>query len=586
MNLAQFDSFELKRRVRVFAVFQKFYTHHHHNCITTKMERPVKRQKESLRVTVVGLGAMGGGMARSLLRSTSIDLVAGFDLSLDLVNNFFAEAKEAGKGTSELPTELKLENFVTASTDIVLLVLVNESQCQSTCFGGDINLESILSPGSCVIVSSTVSAAWSKSAFERFSKNDIQFCDCPISGGAKRALLGEISIFASGTESSLKFIDPLLQAMGKEIHIIPGGSGMGSTVKMVHQLLAGVHIVVAAEALALAAKAGLDVHQMYEIVNGAAGNSWMFTDRGQRMIDNSDNKVMSALAIFIKDMDIVYNEAKRLQCPIPLATAALQQFISGSSLGLDKKDDSQVVKVYETLTGVSVSESKSSIMEDSDDIWVLPDGRKEEILDVGDEKRHKVVLSNEYTRVLKVRFPPKQTTWAHRHVKDSLYFFLNEGGLDVINHVKGSDPACDCMGFGEIRYGTYPQPQGMVHKITNLNDNEMFCVDAELIKTPPVTSPLPLVAANHTLVKKRDRCRVYKLALEPGESVTVSYPFFYLSVVLRGSKIKTQLNPSGHGISWETTMEIGDLEWCNPTLDIKISNTGDKLYEQFIAEWC
>jgi 3-hydroxyisobutyrate dehydrogenase-like beta-hydroxyacid dehydrogenase len=163
--------------------------------------------------------------------------------------------------------------------------------------------------------------------------------------------------------------------MGKEIHIIQGGAGMGSTVKMVHRLLAGVHIVVAAEALALAAKAGLDVEQMYDIVKGAAGANWMFCDRGQRMIDNPENKIMSTLAIFIKDMDIVYSEAKRLESPIPLASAALQQFISGASLGLAKEDDSQVVKIYESLSGTSVKKTASIPKEGNDigDIWVLPD---------------------------------------------------------------------------------------------------------------------------------------------------------------------------------------------------------------------
>jgi len=99
-------------------------------------------------------------------------------------------------------------------------------------------------------------------------------------------------------------VDPLFQAMGKEIHIVKGGAGMGSTVKMVHQLLAGVHIAVAAEALALAAKAGLDVRQLYDIVQGAAGASWMFCDRGKRMTEytgkesNSEQeKMMILLAI-------------------------------------------------------------------------------------------------------------------------------------------------------------------------------------------------------------------------------------------------------------------------------------------------
>lgn len=176
------------------------------------------------------------------------------------------------------------------------------------------------------------------------------------------------------------------------------------------------------------------------------------------MIDSPD-KVMSALAIFIKDLDIVYSESKRLQCPIPLASAALQQFISGSSLGLSRDDDSSVVKVYEALAGVSISQKSSSAsLSEGDnvgDYWVLPDGTKEQILEVANEERHHLVLSNEYTRVLKVKFPPNDTTWAHRHAEDSLYFFLVEGGLNVVNHVKGSDPICDCMEFGEVRYGTH-----------------------------------------------------------------------------------------------------------------------------------
>lgn len=539
-------------------------------------------------------------MARSLLRSPSISSVSGFDLSQTLVSSFHEDALKAGKAASSStcpPAQLTINHFVNKNTtDVVLLVLVNEAQCQATCFENNgVNLLSLLREGACVVVSSTVSAKWSKSAHEQFAKCNIRFCDCPISGGAVRALAGEITIMASGEQSSLEYIYPLLQAMGKEIHVIPGGVGMGSTVKMVHQLLAGVHIVVAAEALALAAKAGLDVHQMYDIVKGAAGSSWMFCDRGQRMIGNSDEKkVMSALAIFVKDMDIVYSEAKRLECPIPMASAALQQFISGSALGLAKEDDSSVVKVYETLAGVSVSSQSAaaskatSTAKEGDEIgdyWVLPDGTKETIVEVGQEERHHVVLSNEYTRVLKVNFPPNDTTWAHRHAEDSLYFFLVEGGLNVVNHVKGNDPTCDCMEFGEVRYGTHKSDKPLVHRITNKSDTNMYCIDAEVIKSPPVTSPLPLVAEYHELIKTRDRCRVYKLMLQPGATVKVSYPFFYLSIVLKGSKIKTSLSVGQHSVSWEKTTAIGDEEWCTPTLDVTISNVGETIYEQFIAEW-
>ena len=113
----------------------------------------------------------------------------------------------------------------------------------------------------------------------------------------------------------------------------------------------------------------------------------------------------------------------------------------------------------------------------------------------------------------------------------------------------------------------------------------MFCIDAEILKSPPITSPIPLIAQNHTLIKERDRCRVYKLSLTAGESVIVSYPFFYLSIVLRGSRIKTSIRSAGHFLSWEQTKVMGDEEWCTPAIDITITNLGAGTFEQFIAEW-
>jgi len=396
-------------------------------------------------VTVIGLGAMGGGMALSLLRCDDVNEVSGFDLNPEVVKQFYAEAKELGKTSSSSslspPKLLTLDRFVEReSTDVVLIVLVNEAQCQSVCFDNDgVNLESLLRSGSTVIVSSTVTPTWSKQACSRFAEIGIIFLDCPVSGGPVRALAGEITIMASGEAEALAFVDPLFQAMAKEIHIIQGGAGMGSTVKMVHQLLAGVHIAVAAEALALAAKAGLDVRQLYDIVKGAAGASWMFCDRGMRMIEyTGDNpeqeKVMSSLAIFIKDMDIVYSSAKSLRCPVPIATAALQQFIGGSGLGLDKNDDSQVVKVYETLSGVSVSASSSSTPP--------PLQTKSKLGDI--------VVSNEYTRVVRCRLSSKDTARPHKHSEDSLYFFLADGVLDFVNHAKSCDPASDRVEFREV----------------------------------------------------------------------------------------------------------------------------------------
>uniref|UniRef100_A0A7S4KC67 3-hydroxyisobutyrate dehydrogenase n=2 Tax=Odontella aurita TaxID=265563 RepID=A0A7S4KC67_9STRA len=305
-------------------------------------------------VTVVGIGAMGGGIARALLRADATKTVCGYDRSDSLASSFLEEAKEAGKARgNEVPR--RLDEAVTNETDSVILVLVNERQCEEVCFGGqaDDNLLSLMKSGSCVILCSTVTATWAKRAAERFAARGIRFVDCPISGGPARAKTGELTMMASGDDDSMARAVPLLNAAGRDVHVIPGGAGFGSTVKMVHQLLAGVHVVCAAEALALSAKTGIDPRQMYGIVNGAAGASWMFADRGGRMIAAGEPDVMSAVDIFVKDLDIVLSEAAALGCPVPIASAALQQFISAQGMGLGRKDDSQVIRVYEQITGVS-----------------------------------------------------------------------------------------------------------------------------------------------------------------------------------------------------------------------------------------
>lgn len=528
--------------------------------------------------SVIGIGAMGGGMARALLACDSMRTVIGYDAASPLVEAFYQDALTAGKARCQ-PTSLK--EAVSADTKFVIVVLQNEPQCQDVCFGNDSdNLLELMSPGSCVVISSTVTAVWIQAAADKFAAAGVHFCDCPISGGPVRARDGQLTLMAAGDEASLAVARPVLEALGQEIHIIEGGPGMGSTVKMVHQLLAGVHICVAAEALTLAAKAGLDVEQLYRIVNGAAGASWMFADRGQRMIAADADEIKSQLQIFVKDLDIVYSEAKRLQSPVPIASTALQQFIAGQSLGLSRKDDSEVVKVYEQLAGVKVARK---LGDGVGDFWTMADGRMEEIYEVGDEPRHKIVLANDYVRALRVEFPPSDTTLAHRHAEDSLYFFLVEGGLDIVNHVKGSDPKCDCVEFGEIRYGTHKTDEPLIHKISNRDTKPVLCIDAEVLKKPPVTAVIPLVADKHELIKTRDKCRVYKLALDPGESVTVTYAFFHCSVILQGGVIDKEVSGP---IRWTETLERGDVAWKDPVVEMKKTNAGSTTFVEFIAEWC
>ena len=230
-----------------------------------------------MKVAVVGIGAMGGGMARSLLRSEHTSIVEAYDHNTELLKAFHTEATLANKAKDDALPATSLSNAV-EGVDVVVLVLVNEAQCHSVCFGdsssdGLIQLltKSKSSQQKCVILCSTVSATFARKANAAFRAKGVYFIDSPISGGPARALSGELTMMSSGDEASLNFAMPLLQAMGTDLHLC-GEAGMGSTVKMVHQLLAGVHICCAAEALSLAAKAGVDVELMYNIVNGAAGS--------------------------------------------------------------------------------------------------------------------------------------------------------------------------------------------------------------------------------------------------------------------------------------------------------------------------
>jgi len=554
----------------------------------------------SFDVAVIGIGAMGGGMARALLESSVTRQVVGYDVSPDLAQAFYRESEAAGKQPAQMqhpPTSLS--EAVTDETDFVVVVLQNEPQCEQVCFGASKeNLVELLRPGACVVLCSTVTASWTRVAHSKFAERNIAFVDSPISGGPVRARAGDLTSMASGDDDALVQARPILEVVSnpEQLYVIKGGAGMGSTVKMVHQLLAGVHVVASAEALALAAKAGLDVRQLYEIVNGAAGSSWMFRDRGQRMISEPPRDVKSQLQIFVKDMDIVYSEAKKLKAPVPLACTALQQFIAGQGLGLSRKDDSELVKVYEIVTGVPVGVPVKPKEGDGDqvgDIWVTDDGSSEPIVEVGREPRHHIVLSNEYVRALRVEFPPGDTTLAHKHAQDSLYFFLVSGRTDIINHVKGSDPQCDCVDFGEIRYGAHKTDKPLVHKITNNSKTKsLLCIDAEVLRKPPVTSVTPLMADKHELVKQRDKCRCYKLTLQPGESVVVTYNFFHFTVVLEGGvAIAKELLVEGGGasggrIQWTETAKCGDVSWKEPVHNMKKTNNGSTTFVEYITEWC
>jgi putative dehydrogenase len=232
--------------------------------------------------------------------------------------------------------------------EAVLLLVVNAKQVNAILFG-DNGLAARLKPGTVVMVSSTISAQDAQQIEQRLAQHQLLMLDAPVSGGAAKAATGEMTVMASGSDAAFERLQPVLEAVAAKVYRVGSEIGLGSTVKIIHQLLAGVHIAVGAEAMAMAARAGIPLDTMYEVVTNAAGNSWMFENRMRHVVDG-DYSPKSAVDIFVKDLNLVAETAKALQFPLPLASTALNMFTEASNAGYGREDDSAVIKIFSGIT--------------------------------------------------------------------------------------------------------------------------------------------------------------------------------------------------------------------------------------------
>ncbi|MDU6433384.1 MAG: NAD(P)-dependent oxidoreductase [Pantoea sp.] len=237
--------------------------------------------------------------------------------------------------------------------DAVLLLVVNAAQVNAILFGEN-GLAAKLKPGTVVMVSSTISAQDAQQIEQQLAQHQLLMLDAPVSGGAAKAATGEMTVMASGSDAAFERLQPVLDAVAAKVYRVGSEIGLGSTVKIIHQLLAGVHIAVGAEAMALAARAGIPLETMYDVVTNAAGNSWMFENRMRHVVDG-DYSPKSAVDIFVKDLSLVADTAKSLHFPLPLASTALNMFTEASNAGYGREDDSAVIKIF---SGIQLPQAK------------------------------------------------------------------------------------------------------------------------------------------------------------------------------------------------------------------------------------
>lgn len=286
----------------------------------------------NLNVGVIGLGAMGFGVARSLLR-------AGISTyACDLRSAALKQFSDTGGSACSNPAELG------AKCDVVITVVVNAAQTEQVLFGEN-GAAAAMEPGSLIIASATVAPDFAVSLGQRLAALRLLMLDGPLSGGAARANSGEMTMMTSGPPEAYTKAEPVLTAIAGKVYRLGDTHGIGSKVKVINQLLAGVHIAAAAEAMALGLREGVDPDALYEVITHSAGNSWMFENRVPHIL-KADYTPLSAVDIFVKDLGLVLDTARASKFPLPLSAAAHQMFMMASTAGFGAEDDSAVIKIF------------------------------------------------------------------------------------------------------------------------------------------------------------------------------------------------------------------------------------------------
>lgn len=285
-------------------------------------------------IAFVGLGAMGLPMATNLVRKQM--RVVGYDMREASVAAFVAVGGHGAKSAAE----------AARGASVLVLMVVNADQAEAVLFKD--GALAALSHDASVVVMATCAPGRIQDIAARVEASGRSFVDAPVSGGVAGATAGSLTIMAAAKSLVFSRVKPVLETMGSRLYHLGERAGQGAAMKVVNQLLCGVHIVTAAEGLAFAQKEGIDPGQALEILSGSAAASWMLKDRGPRMVED-DGMVSSAVDIFVKDLGLVLDAGRSARMGLPLAALAHQMFLAASGMGLGGKDDALVIEAYRAL---------------------------------------------------------------------------------------------------------------------------------------------------------------------------------------------------------------------------------------------
>ncbi len=269
-------------------------------------------------------------------------LGAGFTVrGVDANPQRVAELTQAGLTPADTPAD------AVRDADILVISVVDAAQTQAVLFGPDGAVEA-LAAGAVVIATSTVPPPFIETLEARLREREILLIDAPVSGGSAKAATGELSIMASGDPEAFATAAGALRAIAAKVYRLGDRAGIGSRMKSVNQLLAGVHIAAACEAITYALRLGVNASEAYDVITHSAGNSWMFENRIPHVLEN-DYSPRSAINIFVKDLGIVLDAGRAEKFPLPMTAAAHQLFLAAAGMGFGRDDDASIARVFAAL---------------------------------------------------------------------------------------------------------------------------------------------------------------------------------------------------------------------------------------------
>ena len=298
-------------------------------------------QVDTKAVGVIGLGAMGGHMARRLVQAGFT--VWGHDINAEAIQRLRRDGGHAAADAAE----------AASNAAVVLLMVASAAQSEQVLFGPD-GVLTTLPEGRTVMVCSTVPPDFMEQLGQRLGERGVLLLDAPVSGGVSGAEQGTLTAMVAGSDAAYAACEAVLAAFAPKIYRLGDVPGQGTTVKIINQLLVGVHIATTVEAVALAARLGVDLERLYEVISNSSGASSAFTSRVPDIIAGK-SPPGGALDIFVKDLSIVLEAGLHAQFPLPMTATAHQLFLMGAAAGFGRDNASTLIKVFERLTGIQVA---------------------------------------------------------------------------------------------------------------------------------------------------------------------------------------------------------------------------------------